>query len=211
MTGTFAMAIGLAASGGLAMALLYRLQPPAAGNRHTRLLGGALVLLGLVLAPFSFSRSPAGVCDRQASGQQPLTAALCTAIHASPAGVSAVRVVVGAQPLQVEIVDTPPQRARGLMFRRSLAPRHGMLFVYGRDQRDPFWMKNTKIPLDMLFFDHRGRLQDVLRDVPPCKVDPCPSYWPSHSYRYVIELPAGEARRLDLRAGARLAPAAGKP
>lgn len=210
MTGMFATAIGLAAAGGLAMRLLYQLRPPA-GNRRTRLLGGALVLLGLMLAPFSFSRPPASVCHRPAGGQQTLTTALCATIRASHTGVRVARVKVGAQPLHVEIADTSPQRAHGLMFRRSLAPQHGMLFIYSRDQRDPFWMKNTKIPLDMLFFDQRGRLQDVLRDVPPCTADPCPSYWPSHRYRYVIELPAGEAKRLALRPGARLAPATVRP
>lgn len=62
---------------------------------------------------------------------------------------------------QVELADTPQERSRGLMFRESLPPRAGMLFVYEQPQRAAFWMKNTLIPLDMIFVDVTGTVTHV--------------------------------------------------
>ncbi|MFA3915677.1 DUF192 domain-containing protein [Ruegeria sp. 2012CJ15-1] len=62
---------------------------------------------------------------------------------------------------RVELADTPQERSRGLMFRESMAPRAGMLFVYEQPQRASFWMKNTLIPLDMIFVDATGTVTHV--------------------------------------------------
>ncbi|WP_372572912.1 DUF192 domain-containing protein [Ruegeria jejuensis] len=62
---------------------------------------------------------------------------------------------------QVELADTPQERSRGLMFRESLPQRAGMLFVYEQPQRASFWMKNTLIPLDMIFVDSTGTVTHV--------------------------------------------------
>ena len=105
----------------------------------------------------------------------------------------------------VEIADDDAERARGLMFRDSLADGHGMLFIHDREAPQAYWMKNTRIALDILYFDNALKLVSQQRDVPPCSAgNACPSY-PSHApARYVLELNAGEAERLKLKDGAEL-------
>jgi uncharacterized protein len=79
------------------------------------------------------------------------------------------------------------------MFRESLAAGKGMLFLFPRRGVYPFWMKNTLIPLDMIWLEADGRVVDVKAAVPPCPGDPCPSYSPSGQASYVLELASGEA------------------
>jgi hypothetical protein len=101
----------------------------------------------------------------------------------------------------VEIVDTDATRQRGLMFRTNLAPNEGMVFVFPRVGSYPFWMKNTLIPLDMLWLDPQGRVVSIARSVPPCKADPCPSYPPDADALYVVELVAGFAIQHGVKVG----------
>lgn len=105
----------------------------------------------------------------------------------------------------VELADDDAERARGLMFRDELPAGSGMLFVHEREQPLAYWMKNTRIPLDILYFDGKRRLVAQQRDVPPCALgDGCPPY-PSYAPAlYVLELNAGEAARLGLENGAEL-------
>jgi uncharacterized membrane protein (UPF0127 family) len=95
--------------------------------------------------------------------------------------------------------------ARGLMFRDAMAPGHGMLFIHDAEEPQAYWMKNTKIPLDILYFDNERKLVAQQRDVPPCSpAMRCPPY-PSHApARYVLELNAGQAARLGLKDGAEM-------
>jgi len=109
-------------------------------------------------------------------------------------------VEVGGERFSIEIADDNMERARGLMFRDELAPGHGMLFIHDREEPQAYWMKNTRIPLDILYFDHSRRLVSQQRDVPPCSAgNACPSYPSNAPARYVLELNAGEARRLGLQ------------
>ena len=114
-------------------------------------------------------------------------------------------VELGGERFEVEVADDDAERARGLMFRDALAPGHGMLFIHDRQEPQAYWMKNTKIPLDILYFDNELRLVGQQRNVPPCSAgDRCPPY-PSHRpARYVLELNAGQAARLGLESGATL-------
>ena len=76
-----------------------------------------------------------------------------------------------------------------------------MLFVFPSAQPRAFWMKRTRVPLDILFFDDQQRLVGLHHDTPPCTGDPCPTY-PSHApARYVLELPAGAAQEIGTRVG----------
>nr|MBA2461298.1 DUF192 domain-containing protein [Actinomycetota bacterium] len=100
--------------------------------------------------------------------------------------------------LRVEIARTDAQRQLGLMNRRSLAPKAGMVFVYSRPTSGAFWMKNTLIPLDIAFYDGHGRIVRILR-MEPCVEDPCPIYSPRATYRGALEVNAGSFRRWNVR------------
>jgi len=114
-------------------------------------------------------------------------------------------VELGGERFDVEIADNDATRARGLMFRDVLASGHGMLFIHDRQEPQAYWMKNTKIPLDILYFDSERRLVTQQRDVPPCWAgDRCPGYPSNAPALYVLELNAGEAARLKLEDGAEL-------
>lgn len=106
--------------------------------------------------------------------------------------------------VSLELALSDEQKALGLMFRDVLPPNHGMLFVFDRDDFLPFWMKNTLIPLDFIWLDAQGTVVDVKTSVPPCKLDPCPSYKPSHPARAVLELLGGQAEAHGVKPGARL-------
>lgn len=106
---------------------------------------------------------------------------------------------------KVEIADDDAERARGLMFRDQMAEGAGMLFIHDRQEPQAYWMKNTRIPLDILYFDNDRKLVAQRRNTPPCSAgDACPSYPSNAPARYVLELNAGEADRLKLQDGAQL-------
>ena len=104
--------------------------------------------------------------------------------------------------VRVEIAADPETRARGLMFRPSLSDDRGMLFLFPATDVQSFWMKDTLIPLDIVWLDEQGRVVDIEANVPPCKADPCPSYTPDGPAVYVLEIAAGEASRHGLAPGA---------
>lgn len=102
---------------------------------------------------------------------------------------------------KVEIADSLDEQSRGLMFRRELAPDHGMLFVYAQAQPQAFWMRNCEIALDIMYFDAQGRYINGHYGAPPCRTAQCPTYDSRRPARYVLELGAGVGRALDLKEG----------
>lgn len=121
-------------------------------------------------------------------------------------------VELGGQRYKVEIANDDAERARGLMFRDELAAGSGMIFIHDREEPQAYWMKNTKIPLDILYFDNARKLVAQQRDVPPCSAgDACPPYPSNAPARYVLELNAGEAAKLKLENGAELKLGGGIP
>lgn len=105
----------------------------------------------------------------------------------------------------VEIADDDASRARGLMFRDAMADDAGMFFIHDRTEYLAYWMRNTRIPLDILYFDEGLRLVSQQRDVPPCLSGVgCPTYPSAAPARFVLELNAGQAARLSLEDGALL-------
>jgi uncharacterized membrane protein (UPF0127 family) len=108
------------------------------------------------------------------------------------------------QHFSVELATNDAARERGLMARTVLAADHGMLFVFATSAPQAFWMKNTLIPLDILYFDDARKLVSVQHDVPPCTADPCPVYPSSDAARYVLELSAGTAQRIGVKPGDQL-------
>jgi uncharacterized membrane protein (UPF0127 family) len=114
------------------------------------------------------------------------------------------RVTVGPATFQVEMAQTLEERQQGLMFRRELPRDRGMLFVQSPGPA-LFWMKNTFIPLDLLYFDASGTLLQIQAETPPCTKPNCPIY-PSDTdtVRYILEINAGEAARRGIQVGDRL-------
>ena len=125
--------------------------------------------------------------------------------HVAQAAPAADRLVVetrkGPVEITVELATTPAQRERGLMFRKELAPRHGMLFDFHTEQPVAFWMRNTLIPLDMLFIDGGGRIVYVHPRAVPLALDPI---GPEQPVRAVLEIGGGEAAALGIAAGDRV-------
>lgn len=101
----------------------------------------------------------------------------------------------------VEVAADDPTRQQGLMFRDKLPGDRGMIFFFRSSGEYPFWMKNTLIPLDMIWLDDQKRIVHIAHDVPPCKADPCPSYPPNAAARYVLEVAGGVAARHALANG----------
>jgi len=93
--------------------------------------------------------------------------------------------------LRLEIADTQNARINGLMFRKSLPDKSGMLFVFPVEDIYSFWMKNTLIPLDMIWLDKNYKVVHIKSWVPACVTDDCPSYDPGVKAMYVLEVNAG--------------------
>jgi uncharacterized protein len=92
-----------------------------------------------------------------------------------------------------ELAKTPAQRSLGLMHRKR-APKDGMLFVFPERTTGGFWMKNTLVPLTIVFFDSAGKRVRKL-SMTPCRTDSCPIYDPDRAYRFALELSASDTRR----------------
>ena len=104
----------------------------------------------------------------------------------------------GPAQFAVEMAVTWPQQEQGLMFRKMLAPNEGMLFDFEKEQETSFWMKNTLIPLDMLFIKANGTIARVAANAKPLSEESIPSYEP---VRAVLEIAGGRAAQLGIKAG----------
>ena len=107
--------------------------------------------------------------------------------------------------IRAELATEPRDQQRGLMFRTSLAPDHGMLFVFPAPAANhPFWMYHTLIPLDILWIDSHRRIVFVSPQTPPCPSEnapECPNYGGQAVAQFVLELPAGSIASHGLKAG----------
>lgn len=117
-----------------------------------------------------------------------------------------VKVLKGAEgkavhAFRAEIADDPGERSQGLMFRKTLGPNEGMLFIYTSMREGPFWMKNTLIPLDMLFIGQDKKIHTIIANAEPQTLIPRK---PSEPYLYVLEIPGGRAQQLAIQAGDRV-------
>lgn len=104
----------------------------------------------------------------------------------------------------IEVASDAEQWMVGLMNREHLDKNKGMLFIFPYSAKHSFWMKNTLIPLDMIWLDHTRQVVHIAANVPPCPQDPCPRYLPDQEAIYVLEMNAGEAQRIGLREGDRV-------
>lgn len=108
--------------------------------------------------------------------------------------------IIGDRKFELEVARTQQQQAMGLMYRKSLADNRGMLFIFESPQPIRFWMKNTLIPLDMIFL-RDGKVVAIAAAVPPCKTETCPSYGTESPVDRVIELRGGLAKEIGLKVG----------
>lgn len=108
-----------------------------------------------------------------------------------------VRIELAGKPFTLEVADDPDEMQRGLMFRQSMPRDHGMIFVYGQESMISFWMKNTYIPLDIVFLDAAGRVVSI-KQMKPLDLTSTPTDRPA---KYAIELNEGVAREIGLKVG----------
>ncbi|CAK0743689.1 DUF192 domain-containing protein [Azospirillaceae bacterium] len=139
----------------------------------------ALALLSLLAAPVSLAQS-----------SEPVVFGQSKIVVETRAG--------GRLPFEVEIAETPDQLHQGLMFRDSLPDTGGMLFLLPSEQVASFWMRNTFLPLDLLFIAHNGRITNIHHRASPGSMTILNS---SEPVRGVLEINGGMAQRLGIRAG----------
>lgn len=101
---------------------------------------------------------------------------------------------------KVELAATPEQRARGLMFKRDLPYQEGMLFLFDKEDRHSFWMKNTFVPLDIIWINKDKRVVFIKKNAQPCRGDLCSSISPDRKAMYVLELNSGVSDTIGLKA-----------
>jgi uncharacterized membrane protein (UPF0127 family) len=112
------------------------------------------------------------------------------------------KIKIGAKTVVVEVADTPERRERGLMFREHLAADTGMLFIFEREQRVAFWMKNTLIPLAIGYFGKDRVLREVHEMVPAVMGERAPRTYPSSTeVVYALEMPKGWFKRNGVKPG----------
>ena len=103
----------------------------------------------------------------------------------------------------VERADDDNERAMGLMYREQMDDDSGMLFIFPDSQYRAFWMKNTLIPLDILYFDNSRKLINISENTPPCKntTTRCPNYPSEKPAKYVLEINAGLSQKHGFKVG----------
>ena len=99
---------------------------------------------------------------------------------------------------EVETSDNPLERTQGLMFRSSLDENKGMLFIFPESGLYSFWMKNTLIPLDIIWINKNLEVVDIKSDAQPCTTENCNSYSPSSEALYVLEINANLTNKYNI-------------
>ena len=116
------------------------------------------------------------------------------------AGLATVRVRIGSKDFTLEVADTDALRQKGLMRRDSMPKDHGMIFVFPDEAERSFWMKNTRIPLDIIYLNSAGRIVSI-KQMKPYDMGGTPSDGPA---QYAIELNQGTAQKVGIKSGATL-------
>ena len=101
----------------------------------------------------------------------------------------------------IEKAKTYFEKTKGLMFRKNLDQNKGMLFVFDKEDIYSFWMKNTLIPLDIIWIDGNNKIVFISEDNRPCEVFFCPIIKSAQKARYILELNAGASKKIGLKIG----------
>jgi uncharacterized membrane protein (UPF0127 family) len=140
-----------------------------------------------------------------AAGCGSATTATQAPLERSPAGLEQVPLTInsanGKHRFTVEVARTPEEQAQGLMFRKSVPPDRGMIFPYDPPVQVSFWMKNTLVPLDMVFIGPDGKIGRIAANTTPMSLDPVASIDPVSA---VLEIAGGRAAELGIREGDRV-------
>ena len=99
----------------------------------------------------------------------------------------------------VELADTPEKHTQGLMNRESLNQNSGMLFLFDTEDKYSFWMKNTLIPLDIIWLDKNKEVVFIEHSAQPCEADPCETFGSGKSAKYILEINSGLAKEIGLK------------
>ncbi len=126
-------------------------------------------------------------------------AAVLSIFFAKPAAGAAV--CFGQNCFSAEVSKTPLELARGLMFKKSLEQDKGMLFIFDKEGIHPFWMKNTLIPLDIIWMDKDSRVVFIEKSAQPCRQQNCPTINPGVNAKYVLEVNAGTCAKIGIDVG----------
>jgi uncharacterized membrane protein (UPF0127 family) len=160
--------------------------------------------LGVLFGAMTVLTMSMASCDKTAgTGRkgEPIPSAAAATGSAAPATPGPRVVFPDGTNIAVELAADDATRTQGLMYRDHLADDQGMIFLFPSTAEYTFWMKNTLIPLDMIWLDENRRIVHVAHDVPPCKADPCPSYPPNAQAKSVLEVAAGVAAKHHLSDG----------
>ncbi len=111
------------------------------------------------------------------------------------------KVCFGESCFLVEVVDDNAERQQGLMYRTELSEDSGMFFIFDREGLYPFWMKNTLIPLDIIWIDEDGKVVSIGANSLPCEADPCLVISPSGNSSYVLEINGGLSAKKGIVVG----------
>lgn len=157
------------------------------------------------MRPIRISALALGFALLACSPQQQAEATPSPAADATAHPVSGLRVVPltvrslnGEHAFRVEVAETPAEQARGLMFRTELAPDEGMIFPYDPPRQASFWMKNTPLPLDILYIGTDRRISNIAAMTTPYSLEPMPSVGAAS---LVLEIPGGRAGELGIAPG----------
>lgn len=100
-----------------------------------------------------------------------------------------------------ELAISEAQRAKGLMYRQQLAQKEAMLFIFAEEGIYPFWMKNTLIPLDIIWLNQEKKVVFIKKNAQPCQSLICPAISPNYSASYVLEINGGISEKINLQIG----------
>ncbi len=144
-------------------------------------------------------------CSPQGAAEPAPAAAATTPVRHPVSGLTVIPLTVTSgtkrHAFKVEVADTAQAQERGLMFRTELGPNEGMVFPYAAPQMLSFWMKNTPLPLDIIFVGSDGRIINVAAMTTPYSLDSVPSVGPAVA---VLEIPGGRAAELGIATGDRV-------
>ena len=102
---------------------------------------------------------------------------------------------------KVRLAATQEEQEKGLMFTKELKPDEGMLFIFSKEGEYSFWMKNTLIPLDIIWIDKNKEVVFISENTQPCQKDPCDSVSPNKKAQYVLEVKSGTSNNIGLVVG----------